>query len=116
MAWISLSVEDELRDGGFEVAGPFSSGSAALDYLQLNPTAPLAAVVSMGIGASSLPLIRALQERGILPIIHSGFTGEDNPELAGLPWIEKPAGMGELARAVRALAAEEPPAEISCKA
>jgi len=112
MALISLSVEDELRDAGFEVAGPFSTGTAALEYLRLNPTAPYAAVVSMGSGASFLPLIRALQDLGIPPIVHSGFRGDDVPELADLTWIEKPAAMGEVARAVQALAAGELPVMI----
>jgi len=112
MALISLSVEDELTDAGFKVAGPFSSGSAALEYLRLDPNTPFAAVVSMGSGASFLPLIRALQDLGIPPIVHSGFRGDDVPELAGLTWIEKPAAMGEVASAVQALAAGELPVMI----
>src|SRR4051812_24797718 len=104
-AILSIGIEEELREAGFRVAGPFASCAAAIDYLR--DAKPSAAVVdSLLMDGSCEPLVKELRRRGVPIVIHSGTFEIDFPFLTGLPWIDKPAATGDVAKAVAALLAD----------
>ena len=103
-ALIAMSLEDGLSDAGFEIAGPFSTCAAALRWLET--AAPVVAVVDAVLSdGTCLDLAKDLQRRGIPFMIHSGVGDfqERAPELDSVTWIEKPAPVEVVVKAVRDL-------------
>jgi len=99
---IAMSTEGYLEDLGYEAEGPFTSGAAALTWLETH--SPQAAILdySLSDGACS-ELARELRRRGIPFVIYSGYRPDaDRPdEVKGIPWLEKPCSREELLRALR---------------
>ncbi|MBL0406831.1 histidine kinase [Microvirga aerilata] len=101
-AVIGLNLEDDFRDVGYNVAGPFSTCAAALEWLKGN--SPEAAVIDALLkdGLCS-DLARELWRRGIPFVVYSGLSQQAAPPVfKGMPWIEKPAPFSTIFEAVGA--------------
>src|ERR671912_338787 len=91
VALIALNVQDELQDSGYEVAGPFTDCSAALDWLRT--ATPDMAILDATLNDGSCHSVAAELSRRRVPfLIYSGYR-EDQQLLAEfhhITWIEKP--------------------------
>ncbi len=103
-ALIALNVQDELQDAGYEVAGPFSTCSAALEWLRM--TTPDMAILDATLkDGPCREIALELSRRGVPFLIYSGHE-EDQQLLAEfhhLTWIEKPVPSEVLVRACQQL-------------
>jgi hypothetical protein len=102
-AIIGLATEAELLGLGYAVGGPFAIIADALAWLESR--APDCAVVGPHVqDGTSRVLCKALKERLIPIVLHSGSREEDNvfAEYDGALWIEKPATAGDVGAAVLA--------------
>ena len=101
---IALSIEGYLEDLGYEVEGPFTTGTAALSWLETHT--PQAAILDYSLldGACN-ELARELRRRGIPFVIYSGYrpSAERPAEVKGVPWLEKPCTREDLLRALRSV-------------
>jgi DNA-binding response OmpR family regulator len=87
---IAMMIEDELVDAGYDVAGPFATCSGALSWLSSNT--PDVAVLDTQLQDGSCRNIAVeLRRRGIPFVVYSGATNTHMTELAGVPWVAKPA-------------------------
>jgi DNA-binding response OmpR family regulator len=91
-ALIALDLQDELRDSGYEAAGPFTTCAAALEWLQTATpdTAILDAALKDG---PCRGIAQELTRREVPFLIYSGYH-QDRQLVAEFPhvtWIEKPA-------------------------
>ena len=106
-AAIGLALEDALNDGGYTVVGPFASCSAALAWLR--DATPDLALLDLGLqDGPCVELARALRQRGVPILVLSGDHQSEcelDPELRGVPWIEKPVASESLMNALGALSA-----------
>jgi DNA-binding response OmpR family regulator len=105
-AAIAIALEDALTDGGYTVAGPFSRGSTAFEWLQRN-TPDLALLDVFLLDGPCVELARYLRDRDV-PFIF--LTGEKDrghipADLHDCPWLEKPVTFHELINAVELLKA-----------
>jgi DNA-binding response OmpR family regulator len=96
-ALIALNVQDELQDAGYEVAGPFSTCSAALEWLQT--TTPDMAILDATLkDGPCREIALELSRREVPFLIYSGYQ-EDRQllsEFDHITWIEKPVPAGVL--------------------
>jgi DNA-binding response OmpR family regulator len=96
-ALIALNLQDELQDSGYEVAGPFTDCSAALDWLRT--ATPDMAILDATLNDGSCHSVAAELSRREVPfLIYSGHK-EDQQLLAEfhhITWIEKPVPAGVL--------------------
>lgn len=101
-ALIGKALEEELRDAGFKIAGPFASRTRAIGSLDRDrpDVALLDAVLRDG---SCLDLARELIRRSIPFAVYSGWEQSDvaDPEFHDAPWIGKPAPFAKVVAAVR---------------
>lgn len=90
-ALIALDLQDELQDAGHEVAGPFTTCSAALQWLQT--ATPDTAILDATLNDGSCHRVATeLSRRGVPFLIYSGYQ-EDRElfaEFKHITWIEKP--------------------------
>ncbi len=87
---IAVMIEDELVDAGYDVAGPFATCSGALAWLSTN--SPDVAVLDTQLQDGSCRDIAVeLRSRSIPFVVYSGATNTHMTELAGAPWVAKPA-------------------------
>ena len=90
-AIIALNLQDELQDAGYEVAGPFTACSAALEWLQA--ATPDMAILDAALNDGSCHSVAVeLRGRGVQFLVYSGHQ-EDRQLLSGferISWIEKP--------------------------
>jgi DNA-binding response OmpR family regulator len=97
VALIALNLQDELQDSGYEVAGPFTDCSAALDWLRT--ATPDMAILDATLNDGSCHSVAAELSRREVPfLIYSGHK-EDQQLLAEfhhITWIEKPVPAGVL--------------------
>ena len=104
-ALIGLDLQDELQDAGHEVAGPFTTCAAALEWLRTQT--PDTAILDVALKDGPCREIALELERRKVPfLIYSGHH-EDRELLADLqhvPWIEKPAPPAVLVQACQQLA------------
>ncbi len=103
-ALIALDLHDELRDAGYEAAGPFTTCAAALEWLRTGTpdTAILDAALKDG---PCRAIAQELTRREVPFLIYSGYH-EDRLLLAEFPhvtWIEKPAPCSVLIEACQQL-------------
>ncbi len=90
-ALIAVDLQDELQDAGFEVAGPFTACTAALEWLETNT--PDAAILDAALKDGSCREIAFELERREVPfLIYSGHSEDCGlmAELDHVAWIEKP--------------------------
>ena len=103
-ALIALNLQDDLQDAGYEVAGPFTTCAAALEWLGTNTpnTAILDAALKDG---SCREVALELSRREVPFLIYSGHH-EDHQLLAEfhhVTWIEKPVPSAVLVQACQQL-------------
>lgn len=104
-AVISMAIEAEIAAGGHAVAGSFGSGADALEWLALERP-PDAAVIDLRLrDGPCVELARALCRRRVPFLVYSGAvpSADIDPDLAGAPFIEKPAPSGRLAAVLETL-------------
>jgi DNA-binding response OmpR family regulator len=103
-ALIALNVQDELQDAGYEVAGPFSTCSAALKWLQT--TTPDMAILDTTLKDGPCQEVALELSRREVPfLIYSGYQ-EDQQLLSDfqhVTWIEKPVPSEALVQACQQL-------------
>jgi DNA-binding response OmpR family regulator len=103
-ALIALNVQDELQDAGYAVAGPFSTCSAALEWLQT--TTPDMAILDATLKDGPCREIAVELSRRQVPfLIYSGYQ-EDRQllsEFDHITWIEKPVPSEVLVQACQQL-------------
>jgi DNA-binding response OmpR family regulator len=103
-ALIALNVQDELQDAGYEVAGPFSTCSAALNWLQT--TTPDIAILDTSLKDGPCQEVALELSRREVPfLIYSGYQ-EDQQLLSDfqhVTWIEKPVPSEALVQACQQL-------------
>jgi DNA-binding response OmpR family regulator len=103
-ALIALNVQDELQDAGYEVAGPFSTCSAALNWLQT--TTPDMAILDTTLKDGPCQEVALELSRREVPfLIYSGYQ-EDQQLLSDfqhVTWIEKPVPPEALVQACQQL-------------
>jgi DNA-binding response OmpR family regulator len=90
-ALIALALQDDLQDAGHEVAGPFATCSAALEWLQ-TATPDLAILDATLKNGSCREIALKLSQREVPFLIYSGYQ-EDRQllsEFDHITWIEKP--------------------------
>ena len=99
-ALIALNLQDELQDAGYTVAGPFTTCSAALEWLGI--ATPSMAILDAAPNDGSCSNVAAELNRREVPfLIYSGHQ-ENHPLLAEfqhVTWIEKPAPPAALVQA-----------------
>ena len=90
-ALIAINLQDELQDAGYDVAGPFTTCAAALEWL--GTETPKTAILDAALNDGSCHSVAVeLSRRGLPFLIYSGHQ-EDRQllaELRQITWIEKP--------------------------
>ena len=100
-ALIAVSLEEEISDAGFEIAGPFFTCAAARHWLEsgMPAFAVLDAVLKDG---TCHAIADTLREKGVPFVIYSGWqNGSETSHLKGARWIGKPAPFGVITAAIR---------------
>jgi DNA-binding response OmpR family regulator len=100
-ALIALGLEEAFEDQGLRVAGPFATCSDAMAHLR-NAAPAVAVLDAMLRDGPCLELARELRSRKVPFLIYSGRSAfEKHPlELEGVMWIDKPAPVETVVRAV----------------
>jgi DNA-binding response OmpR family regulator len=101
---IALSIEDELTDAGYAVAGPFATTSATMGWLSTD-TPDLAVLDTNLRDGSSRVVALELIRRRVSFVVYSGYrqTMNTTPEFDHGVWIEKPSPGGALTKALASL-------------
>jgi DNA-binding response OmpR family regulator len=102
---IGMMLEDELREAGYEVAGPFATCASAIEWLE-SSTPDVAVLEYMLRDGPCTGLARTLRGRGVPLVIYSASRRSSTkaPEFKGVPWIEKPAPFVRLRKVLVRLA------------
>jgi DNA-binding response OmpR family regulator len=102
-ALIGMSLEAYLADAGYEPVGPFATNTEALRALE--SAAPDVALLDVLLkDGPCTPIVRELRRRGVPFAIYSGVKPAAlPPELAEVPWLEKPVARDALIKALGAL-------------
>src|SRR6185295_2796545 len=90
-ALIALNLQDDLQDAGYEVAGPFTTCAAALDWLQTET--PDTAILDAWRKDGPFRVVALQHSRREVPfLIYSGNHADRQllSEFHPIPWIEKP--------------------------
>jgi CRP-like cAMP-binding protein len=90
--FVSMDLSDTLEQAGYRVLGPFATASEALAAIeQESPTLAIVDVVLRD--GDCTVLERALRQRGIPFLVHSGLQQDEPRALSfqGVPWLTKPA-------------------------
>ena len=98
---IGLDLADGLTRLGYRIAGPFGFSAEALGWLESHT--PDLAIVDLGLAdGTGLDVARNLRRRGVPFVVFSGASLKDqvDGELLGMPWIEKPATLSHVVRAL----------------
>ncbi len=103
-ALIALSLQDDLQDAGYEVAGPFATCSAAREWLQ-TATPDMAILDATLKDCPCREIALELSHREVPFLIYSGYQ-EDRQllsEFDHITWIEKPVPAAALLQACQQL-------------
>ena len=103
-ALIALDLQDELRDAGYEVAGPFTTCAAALSWLET--ATPATAILDTALkDGSCRAIVQELTRRKVPFLIYSGYYEDRQlqPEFPHVTWIEKPVPSSVLLEACQQL-------------
>jgi DNA-binding response OmpR family regulator len=105
-ALIAISLQDDLCDAGYRIAGPFTTCAAALAWL--DHARPDAAILDTELADGTCrDVARVLARRAVPFVIYSGHR-QDRDLLAEFDtavWIEKPVPSSDLIAACRQLIA-----------
>jgi DNA-binding response OmpR family regulator len=108
-ALIAFTLQAELAEGGYTVAGPFPTCAAALEWLGGNSPdlALLDAVLKDG---SCREVAAKLSERGVPFAVYSGYPEDrtDAAEFTGATWIDKPAQADVILAVLKTLRPDAP--------
>jgi DNA-binding response OmpR family regulator len=101
---VGLDLADALDGRGYYVAGPFTLGREACDWLE-QFTPDVAIVDLMLKDGRCTDVIRELRARAIPFLIHSGSSASQSPLRveAAIPWLEKPVSLPVIEAALRKL-------------
>jgi DNA-binding response OmpR family regulator len=101
---IALNLQDEIQDAGYEVAGPFTTCSTALEWLQT--ATPNMAILDAALkDGPCREIALELRRREVPFLIYSGHQ-EDRQllsEFDHITWIEKPVPPSVLVQACQQL-------------
>ncbi len=103
-ALIGITLQDDLHDAGYRVAGPFTTCADALDWLQANT--PDAAILDAALKDGSCCGIAAELDRREVPfLVYSGHRADHQlqSDFHHILWIEKPAPSSRLVQACQQL-------------
>jgi DNA-binding response OmpR family regulator len=89
-ALVAMNLQGELEEAGYAVVGPFDTCADALTWLE-NETPNLAVLDTWLQDGSCQVLASELRQRGIPFVVYSGLVDTQMAELAGAPWVSKPA-------------------------
>jgi ActR/RegA family two-component response regulator len=94
--FLAMDACSTLEDAGATIIGPFGRASDAV--ASLREQRPHRAVVDLNLGSGpNFDLVRALATAGIPTVIMTGYDKDIiPPDLAHLPCLRKPLGMGQL--------------------
>jgi DNA-binding response OmpR family regulator len=103
-ALIALNVQDELQDAGYEVAGPFSTCSAAHEWLR-TATPDMAILDTTLKDGPCREIALELSRREVPFLIYSGYQQDRQllSEFDHITWIEKPVPSEVLVQACQQL-------------
>src|SRR5258708_4095809 len=92
-----------LKESGFDVIGPASRVSTALELIETDP--PAAAILDVTLGSEpSFRIARALAERGVPFLFMTGYCSSDLPaEFTDRPILGKPVELATLGAHLRGL-------------
>ena len=95
------SLQGDVEAAGFDVIGPFSSSSFALDWLE-DHTTDLAVIDPALDEETGSSLVLALRSRGVPIVVYSDSVRqpEGPAELRSVPWFEKATARGDLLSAL----------------
>jgi len=103
-ALIAVSLQDDLEEAGYGVAGPFMACADALSWLEVHQPdfAVLDTVLKDG---PCKEVALRLTSLGVPLLVYSGLAEDMNalPELASATWVEKPATTKVLLQALAGL-------------
>ncbi|WP_458439038.1 helix-turn-helix domain-containing protein [Methylorubrum extorquens] len=89
---VGMDLSDVLEQAGYRVLGPVATAAEALSLLDREP--PTLAIIGIALTDKlCAELVRALRQRGVAFLVHSGY-GQDEPladAFGDAPWIIKPA-------------------------
>jgi DNA-binding response OmpR family regulator len=100
-ALIAVTLQADLEDAGYTVAGPFLSCASALEWLS-DHRPDLAILDTVLKDGPCKEVALQLTRHGVPFLIYSGHSGDRNrlPELASATWVEKPATTQDLLKAL----------------
>jgi len=102
---IAMSIEAYLEDVGYDAAGPFTSGSEALEWLRSHT--PHAAILDYSLkDGNCVELAGELLQRDIPFMVYSGHPRrpEMPREFKDVLWIQKPCAREDMLAALRSMA------------
>ena len=100
---IAITLEDELTEAGFRVAGPFTSCAPALTWLDENTPDVALLDVKLADGLC-LEVARTLVRRGVpLVLFSGGIFPAVQAEFRDVPWFEKPVDYDDLIQTLHEL-------------
>jgi DNA-binding response OmpR family regulator len=100
---LAMDARSTLEEAGATVVEPFGSADHALASLQEHH--PDIAVVDLNLGSGlSFDLVQALLDQGVSTLIVTGYDQRVvPPELAGLPYLQKPVETRQLLSSIKQL-------------
>jgi DNA-binding response OmpR family regulator len=102
---IGMMLEQDLREAGFEVAGPFASCAAALKWLATQT--PDSAILDIELSdGPCVEVAQRLKDRGVPFLILTGKPSgiaDDEEAFSGAPRLEKPMSQHEVIETLRGL-------------
>jgi DNA-binding response OmpR family regulator len=104
-AIISMMMEIDLEEAGYEIVGPFRSCAEGLEWLR-EATPDLALLDHKLSDGTCVELARELKRRQIPFAVVSGSVDErirTQPAFVGVPWLAKPVSVTALKRVVEGL-------------
>lgn len=104
---IAMDIADQLKDEGFDIAGPYSRVQAVLDNLETDEPDAALLDVNLGRGETSYELALMLLKRGIPFTFLTGYSefAPPNADLKNSRRVGKPVSTERLRAEVKALLA-----------
>jgi CheY-like chemotaxis protein len=112
--FVALTIEEELTEAGFDIAGAFASCDSALKWLRT--ATPDAAILDVMLTDGSChPVAAELRRRNVPFVVFSGRTRSETAgaDFADAVWIDKPSPLAVLITAVRRVLQRSAQAELA---
>ena len=106
-ALVAMNLQDDLKEAGYAVVGPFDTCAAALAWLE-NQTPDLAVLDTVLKDGTCRALAAELARRGVGFVLWSGHLQDKQTlkEFTDAVWVEKPSTHTALLRALASLRVE----------